>query len=184
LKPFEKKVRNVTRNVNRNDRGDRQPLERWLRSEHEGDDAAADAALVQLFTALPKTAPDEDFVERTVMAMMRQHARRRRLVAAAWAASILVALAVGATVYAAVPYAAEWAIKSIAFGAGHGVPWLIAYSTVALDWWWTTGRIGVALASVIATPARATVLVGAELVGILAFFALQRLVRTERFGDA
>jgi hypothetical protein len=53
-----------------------------------------------------------------------------------------------------------------------------------MDWWWTLGHVGAVIASALITPARMVAVVGVELVGILAFFALQRIAGVERLGDA
>ena len=163
---------------------ERKDLEHWLLSEERDQDEAADAAFAQVFAALPKVDPGPGFVDRTVGAAWRLRARRRRMVALAWAATVVVAAAGATVTYGAAPYLGSWAIKTAAVTTGHSVPWLISYATVALDWWWTVGRIGGHVAGAIATPERATALVGVELIGILAFFALQRLAGAERLGDA
>ena len=64
------------------------------------------------------------------------------------------------------------------------MPWLVAYTTVAMDWWWTLARVGGVVASALITPARVVAVVGVELVGMLAFFALQRIAGAGRLGDA
>ena len=74
--------------------------------------------------------------------------------------------------------------KALAFASGHAVPWLIAYATVAMDWWWTLAHVGGVIASALMTPARVVAIFGVELFGILAFFALQRIAGAGRLGDA
>src|SRR5262249_2973800 len=100
------------------------------------------------------------------------------------AAAALIAVATVPVAYTAMPYLGPWAIRTFAFATSHSVPWLIAYTRVALDSWWTLVRVGGNVAAAITTPAHAAALVCVELVGILAFFALLKLVRAERFGDA
>ena len=155
---------------------DREHLERWLLSEKAEQDDAADTAFAQVFAAVSKVEPGADFVERTVGVAWRLRAARRRALALAWAAAVVIAAAGGATTYLAAPFVGAWALKTVAFAIGRGFPWLIAYTAVAMDWWWTVARIGSHVAEAIATPPRAAALVGVELVGILAFFALQKLV--------
>jgi hypothetical protein len=163
---------------------DREQLERWLFSEEAGQDDAADAAFAHLFAAVPRVEPGPGFIDRTATEAWRLRARRRRMGALAWAASLAIAAFGFLVAYAWAPYLGPRAIKTIAFVTGHSVAWLVAYTTVALDWWWMVARIGGQIAEVIATPGHATALVGVELIGILAFFALQRLVSAERLGDA
>ena len=75
-------------------------------------------------------------------------------------------------------------VEALAFASGHAVPWLIAYATVAMNWWWMLAHVGGVIASALMTPARAAAIFGVELFGILAFFALQRIAGAGRFGDA
>lgn len=163
---------------------DRQQLERWLAEEASGRDEAADAAFAHLFAAVPRVEPNPAFVEQAVVAAVRWRVRRRRLVACAWAATIvLVAVGVAIAFFGA-PRLATTVIKGLAFTSGRAVPWLLAYTKVAMDWWLTLGHVGGVIASALMTPARVVALVGVELVGLLAFYALQRIAGAERFGDA
>jgi hypothetical protein len=162
----------------------RKQFERWLAEEASGHEDAADAAFAHLFAAVPKVEPNPAFVEQAVTAALRWRTRRRRLVAFAWAATILlVAAGVGIALFGA-PRIATSVIKGFAFVSGRAVPWLLAYTTVAMSWWLTLGHVGSVIASALITPARAVALVGVELVGLLAFYALQRIAGAERFGDA
>jgi len=163
---------------------DRKQLERWLFSEETGHDDAAEAEFAQLLTGLPRVEPGADFVQRTVTDVWRMRARRRRILALGWAATIILVVAGAVTAYFASPPLATSVIKALAFASGRSVPWLVAYTTVAMDWWWTLARVGGAVAAALTTPARLVAIVGVELVGILAFFALQRIAGAERLGDA
>jgi hypothetical protein len=163
---------------------DRKQLERWLAEEESGHDDAADASFARLFTAMPRLEATPAFVEQAVTAAWRWRARRRRLIAFGWAlASVLVAAGV-LGLYLASPRLAPVFIKALAYVSGHAVPWLVAYTTVAMNWWLTLAHVGGVVASALVTPARAAALVGVELFGILAFFALQRIAGAGRLGDA
>jgi hypothetical protein len=163
---------------------DRKQLERWLAEEESGQDDAADAAFARLFTALPRLEPTPAFVEQAVTAALQWRARRRRLIALGWA-TVLVLVAVGAFgAYLASPTLAPVFIKGLAVVSGRAVPWFVAYTTVAMNWWLTLAHVGGVIASALVTPARVAALVGVELFGILAFFALQRIAGAGRFGDA
>jgi hypothetical protein len=163
---------------------DREQLERWLFSEAAGQDDAADAAFAHVFAAVPRVEPGAEFVQRTVTEVWRMRARHRRILALGWAATIILVVAGAVTAYFASPRLATAVIKALAFASGRSVPWLVAYTTVAMDWWWTLGHVGAVIASALITPARMVAVVGVELVGILAFFALQRIAGVERLGDA
>ena len=162
----------------------REQLERWLFSEETGQDDAAEAEFAQLCAALPRVEPGADFVQSTVTEVRRMRTGRRRMLALCWAAAIILVVAGAVTAYVASPRLATAVIKALAFASSRSVPWLVAYATVAMDWWWTLARVGGAVASELMTPARVVAIVGVELVGILAFFALQRIAGAERVGDA
>jgi hypothetical protein len=49
--------------------------------------------------------------------------------------------------------------------------------------WLTLGHVGAVIAGTLVTPGRVAALVGVELVGILAFYALWRVAGAERLGD-
>lgn len=163
---------------------DSKHLKRWLAEEAGGHDDAADAAFAQLFASVPKIEPAPGFVDHAVIAAWRWRARRVRLIAFAWAAAVLLVAGGTVVAYVASPALAAAFVKGFAFVSGHAVPWLVAYTTVAFDWWWMLGRVGSVIASALMTPARASAVVGVELVGILAFYALQRIAGAGRFGDA
>jgi len=163
---------------------ERRELEHWLVAEQGDLEDAADAALAQLFAAVPRVEPLPAFVHQAVASAWRWRARRRRLVAFAWAASLLLVVAGAVAFYFASPLVATTAIKTLAFASGRTVPWLIAYTTVAVNGWLTLGHVGTVIASALVTPGRAVAVVGVELVGILAFFALQRIAGAARLGDA
>ena len=163
---------------------DRKQLDAWLMAEQGGEDDAADAALAHLFAAVPKMQPRTAFVEQTVITAWRWRARRRRLLAGAWTAAAALIVASAAIAYSASPLLGGSAVKAIAFLTGHIVPWLIAYASVALHGWLTLGHVGAVVASALITPGRVAAVVGVELLGILAFYALHRIASAERLGDA
>ena len=163
---------------------DREQLERWLASEAAGQEDAADAAFAHLFAAVPKVEPRAEFVELTAARVWAERARRRRFAVLGWAAAVVIAAAGSLAGYAAAAPAGAWAIKTGIQLMSHAMPWLFAYATEAMNLWWVAARVGNHLALAIATPPRAAGLVAVELVGIFAFFALQRLVRLELRGEA
>ena len=163
---------------------DRAQLERWLASEATEQDDAADAAFAHLFAALPKVEPRGDFVIRTTARVWGARTRRRRVAVFGWAAAVVVAAAGSLAGYAAAAPASAWAVKTGVQVMSHTMPWLVAYATEAMNLWWVAARVGNHIAVAIAAPPRAAALVAVELVGMVAFFALQRLVRLELRGEA
>ena len=162
---------------------DRQQLERWLQAERSGQDDAADEAFLSVFAAMPRIQPSAAFADQTIAAVLRWRARRRRLIAAAWAAAVLVVVAGGAAALLFGPALAPSVVKPVALGLSHATPWLVAYAAEAMNLWWAIAGLGTAIGNALATPPTASAIVGAELIGIFAFFALQRLVAAERTGD-
>jgi hypothetical protein len=163
---------------------DRKQVDAWLVAEQGDEEDAADTALAHLFAAVPKVQPSSAFVEQTVTTAWRWRARRRRLVAGAWTTAAALIIASAAIAYSASPLLGGSAVKAIAFLTGHIVPWLIAYASVALHGWLTLGHVGAVVASALITPGRVAAVVGVELLGILAFYALHRIASAERLGDA
>jgi hypothetical protein len=99
------------------------------------------------------------------------------------AAAVVLVAAAAASASVASPVLARTVVKTIAFVGGHTVPWLVAYASVALHGWLTLGHVGAVIAGTLMTPGRVAALVGVELVGILAFYALRRVAGAERLGD-
>jgi len=98
-------------------------LERWLLSEDTGQDDAAEAEFAHLFTALPRVEPGADFIQRTVTEVWRVRARRRRILALGWAATIILVVGGAVMAYFASPRLATSVIKALAFATGRSVPW-------------------------------------------------------------
>jgi hypothetical protein len=175
----------VNSELDRNRSMEHNELKAWLSAEDSGDDVAADAAFAHLFAGLPRVEPRPSFVDEAVTVALTWRLRRRRQLAVAWAtAGAVLLVAVAVTAYFASPLLARGTVKTIAFVSGRLVPWLVAYASVALHGWLTLGHVGAVIAGALMTPARVAALVGVELVGLLAFYALHRLAGAERLGDA
>ena len=162
---------------------DREHLERWLTDESTEDDAA-DAALAHLFAAVPKVEPRADFVERTIARVWNERARRRRVAVGGWAAAAIVVAAGSVAGYAAAAPASAWAVRTAVQVLSYAMPWLVAYGTEAMSLWRVAALVGNHIAMALATPPRAAALIAVEILGILAFVALRRLIRLELRGEA
>ena len=163
---------------------DRKQLDAWLKAEQRGEEDVADAALAHLFAAVPKVQPRSGFVEQAFIGAWRWRARRRWMLRAAWTAAAALIVAVAVTVFFASPLLGRSLVKGVAYVSGHIVPWLIAYASVALHGWLTLGHVGAVIAAALITPGRVAAIVGVELLGIAAFYALHRIASAERLGDA
>ena len=158
-------------------------LGQWLAAEDGGSDDAAEAAFAHLFAAVPRVQASPAFAQEAVHAARQWRARRRWLMFAA-AAAILLVVSGSLVGYGLAPQIARSMIKGLAFVSSRGVPWLVAYTTVAVDWWWMLGRVGGTLTTALITPARLVAIVGVELVGLLALYALRRAAGAGHIGDA
>jgi hypothetical protein len=163
---------------------ERKQLDAWLKAEQRGEEDTADTAFAHLFAAVPKVEPRSVFVEQAVITAWRWRARRRWMSAVAWTAAAALVFAAAATAIFSSPLLGRSLVKAVAFLSGHTVPWLIAYASVALHGWLTLGHVGAVVASALMTPGRAAAVVGVELLGIAAFYALHRIASAERLGDA
>jgi hypothetical protein len=162
---------------------DRRELDAWLMAEEGGDEEAADAAFAHVFSAVPKVEPRPMFVDHVVSATWAWRARRRRQLALRWTTAAVLVVVAAASAFLASAVLTGTVVKVVAFVSGHVVPWLVAYASVALHGWLTLGHVGAVIAGTLMTPGRVAALVGVELVGILAFYALWRVAGAERLGD-
>lgn len=168
-------------------------LNRWLAAEEGGRDGDAEAALFALFeAALPPVAPPAGFADRVLAraGLTAPVPARKSFFAALWLHrfAMLALLAVGLSL----PWLSEIlrsaaSLTSLFWSPGDlvrlGIEALIAISqglvaSLAL-WDWLLG-IGRAIASPLATPAMALVLIGCMLVSLVAFHFLRNLITRDR----
>jgi len=158
---------------------DQESLTRWLQSEESGDEQSAEAAFAGIYAAVGRIEASPEFVARMAALGSQARARRRRAFRLAWAAAGCAAAAAMAVVTMMAAPAGVWAVKVMALAISDATPWLVAYSTEAFSLWWFIGRVGGPIASALASPVNASALVGVELVGMVAFYALYRVIRLE-----
>jgi hypothetical protein len=153
---------------------------RWLSNEERHLDDAAETAFAEVFTALPVVEPSADFVVRAVEATWVARARRRRTVAVAGLAACgLVVATVSILAYSLMDMVGGWLLTSAtSMATTMTVSALMATTSVA-QWWSVTAQAAGAVASIIAMPQGAVAFVAVELVGVVALFMLQRLLRAE-----
>jgi hypothetical protein len=141
------------------------------------DEDAADAAFSRLFAALPAVAPSPDFVQRTVNAAWEARAARRRWARMAIAASAAIvvltfaALAIFGIPASLVPAAAQAAAASLM-----AVLWT---ATAVVEFWTLILRGGTAFARVAVMPQSVALMAAAWMLGGLALYSLQRLLRAD-----
>jgi hypothetical protein len=159
-------------------------VERWLASEEQGDDAAAEAGFAQLFAALPKVEPGPEFFERTAVAAWSARLRRRTTVMLAQAAASIVVVVGGLGIaYAAMAYGGAVLVTTGVALASRAMVGPILFMANSIQWWSTIARAAATVGDAIATPANQVALISAELWCVLAVYGLHRLLRmglTER----
>lgn len=155
----------------------RPDTDRWLASELEDREDAAEAAFAQAFRALPRIEPGVGFADRVVRAAWRMERRRHR--AAQWrhGAIALPVMAAGlAIAYQASAYVGTWMATAAAAVMARGVVGFLAMLSVGVTWWSFIARVGASMGSVVGTPRNTAALLALDLFGMLALWALQRLL--------
>ena len=104
-------------------------------------------------------------------------------------ARVAAVLALAAAALAAGPAAIVYVGGAVVGGAVSALVWMLSagvWVTVAtqegVDWWSIAGRASAAVGETLFTPAVMFGLIGLELVGAAAFYALQRLLKDEERG--
>jgi hypothetical protein len=148
---------------------------RWLESEQRGDEAA-EVSFAQLFAAMPAVEPSAGFVQRTAQAAWDARVRRRRFVAAGFAAAATVVI--GAVIFATAG-ATGWVLGIAGRIAPDALITLLASATTIVEFWTLMARAGSVVARVAVMPEGVAALVTAEVVGGAALYTLHRLLRDE-----
>lgn len=159
---------------------DRRPdADRWLANEHEEQEDAAEAAFAQMFTALPRVEPSAGFVDRTVHVALRRRARRRAAMMVARVAACTVIAAAGfGLAYVALAYAGASIFSAGVATAARVLAKPIVFVATRVEWWSILARAAAGVGEAIATPQTQAVLIAGEVIGVLAVYGLQRLLRT------
>lgn len=158
-------------------------LNRWLAAERDDRPDEAEAALFELFEALPRLAPPAGFADRV---LARAGFRPARVFESLWVRAViaLCLLATGVSLLwlptAVKALAGTWSLGNpIELGARLLVDWSLWLVTVLRLWDWLF-TLGEALAKPLVTPEVAAVLAGCLLVATLAFRLLRDLMTNER----
>lgn len=159
----------------------RDATDRWLVAEGQGDEDGAELAFADLCRALPRIEPGPAFVEHTGAAL-RRRARQQWLVrraarVAAWGVGL--GLSAGVT-YLLVVEVGGWLLGRGAVLVSRSLVWMMVSVAEGMDWWSVATRAGAALGDAMATPVSSAVLIGLEVVGVVALVGLQRVLRRER----
>ena len=157
----------------------REDIERWLTSEDRGDDQAAESAFASLLAAVPRIEPHPGFVERIQAAAWRARPRHPVMARAARAAALLLGVmgsvaASGLALFSVGPAL----LVSGAGVASRSLGGILAGAVTGIEWWATGARMAVVVGETFSRREAAGVLLGVEVVGVLAFFVLHHLTRS------
>jgi hypothetical protein len=149
----------------------------WLLSDDAGDEAAAEAALTDVFGAFPPTNPSDGFVQRTVAAAWASPRRATRRISVYAAATAVVGVTAAVSVVVSTPI--DWTLAVLATtGARSVLSVATAMATVA-GWWASAGQAGTTLVSIVLMREIIVALFAVGLVGAGASWALQRVLREQ-----
>ena len=160
-------------------------LERWMLTEKDEEDAAADAAFLAVMTALPRVEAGPGFVARVDARLERARVRRRAVVfVGRAAAAVLIAAASLAAAYVLLPVVARAGVQAVVLLAS-GIVAFVSTLEGGMTWWSLTARVVDALGESLATPRTTALFIGIECVAAAALYMLHRLLGTEGFqGDS
>jgi hypothetical protein len=165
---------------------DQKPYQRWLDAELDDRDDDADALFGTMFKgALPRIQAQPAFTERTMAAvaeaaardLRRARTRRQVLVPAASVAAVLLAYFCSGLMMSAF---SAVVVKSLDLLIG-AVVYVATTMRSGGDAWTLAGSLGKATAALLTNSAVTTTILALQGMAIAALFALQRLLRSERF---
>jgi hypothetical protein len=157
----------------------------WLDAERGSDQFTADEALQSLLGRLVAPPPPEGFAARVMAAaaeegLVRPPARRRwsssaRLVAWSTVGVVASIVALGALW----PFLVRQVVRLLNFSV-QGFVWIVSGVEGGLDAWSLMAEIGRAVGASLTTPQVTASIVGIELVGVAALYALHRLLSQDK----
>jgi hypothetical protein len=157
---------------------------RWLAADQAERDPEAEAEFGTVVRGRRALVPSANLEARIWQAtrwvrLYRQSLilARRVGVAAATLGAIGAGLYVGATLL--LPFAVQTLVRVVA-GLVRGFVWITLAFTEGIDTWSLLAELGRAIADAIATPEATIALIAIELLGVLAFHALNRVLAREK----
>jgi hypothetical protein len=153
------------------------PNERqWLQAEQSGQEELAERIFARVVAELPPIEPSTGFLNRTVQRAWQARTRRRHVRCVALiAAALFITIAAVGSIYELTALAMGLVVRgTLVFS--HGLVWLLTSAGEGARWWWIAARIGAAVRDTIAAPSAAASVAAAEMVGLLAIYAFQRLL--------
>lgn len=158
--------------------------DRWLTADQAGREVEADAEFGTVLRARANLAPSANLEARIWQATRWVRLRRQALilarragVAAATVVGVAAGLYFGVTLL--IPIAVQSLVRGIAWLV-RGFVWTTLAFTEGLDTWSLLAQLGRALGDAIATPEVTAALIIIQLIGVLAFHLLNRVLAREK----
>jgi hypothetical protein len=158
--------------------------DRWLAADDGGREVEAETEFASVLRARPRLAPSAQLEARIWRATRWVRFRSRGLILLRRAGVSAAALGAAAlTLYVAatllIPLAVRGLIRLVA-SLVSGFVWITLAFTEGLDTWSLLTQVGRAIGNAIATPEATAALIIIELIGVLAFHALNRVLAREK----
>ncbi len=149
----------------------------WLEAEEEGREDLAELAFGSAMADLPAIEASPAFVGRAVQAAMRLRARRRAIaLVARVAAAVAIAVASAGALYLFGVLVLGGLVRGTVLVADTLV-WVMTSVSGGARWWSIAARVGTAVGETVSAPQTTALMAGLELVGAMAIYAFQRLLR-------
>jgi len=149
----------------------------WFDAEAEGREHLAEQAFARLMAELPDAEVPAAFAAQVAADAWGRRARRARLAQLARAASVLLMAGVGAAGLYGVGVLLAGAAGGALVAATQGLVWVAGAMGEGLRWWEIAGRVSVTLGDRVTAPGTTALLAGVELLGAMAIYAFQRVLR-------
>ena len=164
-------------------------LGRWLAAEHRSDDATAEDEAAKVVGRLPSLRPRPDFAARVVSTALdegvaRGPAGRRRWGAGRWLVWGIAGLSTAVVTLTLLgPFLVRQVARLLNFSV-QGFVWIVGGLEGGLDTWSLVTEVGRAIGASLSLPQVSGAIVGVELVGVAALYALHRVLADDREPEA
>ncbi len=168
------------------DRDVERALHRWIAADQADLDAEADGAFRAVFQVMPRRAPRPGFANRVAVAVGTLVRPVGHSTPWSWsrraAAAALAVIGTASMYFATVALAPIIArrLGALVSASARGFVWVVMHLESGLDLWAILAEAGRAIGAAIATSQVASGLVAIELVGVVALYALHRLLTLEK----
>ena len=141
-------------------------------------------AFARLIAGLPAAEPTPAFVGRAVQTAWRARRRRRLMAGLARAAAVVLMTAATAVVVYLFGMVVLAALARGTVLVAQGLVWVMTSVGEGVRWWSIAGRVGTAVGQTLSAPKTTAIVAVIELVGAMAIYALQRVLRDDDTHDS